>query len=164
MVFSVLDYSIWDVFPWKSFSLLYAVAFIPVAVPQARSLFALFGFSMLERFDRGTGLAPILLISLVVIPHFILTAIPLHSEKRALESGDYSIIVAMYDGRQPDRQVAWATFPETTLLFDGKQYQVPGSLHGSVDLLPAIREKLMPSQKYSLYVSGEVILQIEPLI
>ena len=53
------------------------------------------------------------------------------------------------------------TVPEMTLTFDGVDYEVPGSLHGSIDLLRTIRSMLREGQVYRLCVAKGVILKID---
>ena len=163
MVFSVADYSVWDIFSWEMFVFFYGIAIILFIFPKSSSIWPLSSFSFLAKFGRWNGVATFIFISLIAIPHFFGTASPLKTQKKALESGDFNIIEAAYNGQQPDKEIAWTSFSETTLLFDGTQYNVPGSLHGSIDLLPKVRSLLIAGQTYRLSISEGVILEIELL-
>lgn len=161
MVFSVADYSVWEIFPWRIFALFYAIALVLIAYPKSSGWWPLSSFSLLAKLGRWNGIATFCFVSVIAVPHFLETANPLNAQKRALETGQYSNIEATYDGQKPDKKVAWATFPETDLSFGGAEYEVPGSLHGSVDLLPKIRSQLTPGDRYRLSISDNVILRIE---
>ncbi len=161
MIFSVADISILEVFDWQMFAIFYGIAAALIAFPGLSGVWPLSSFSFLKKHGRWNGVVTSLFISLIAVPHFLVTALPLRAQKAALLSDDFEVIEAVFDGRQPDKHVAWATFPETTLSFAGKTYEVPGSLHGSMKLLPDIRKQLKKGEAYRLFLSDGVILKIQ---
>lgn len=160
MVFSVADYSVWDIFSWELFLISYGIAIILVIFPKSSSIWPLSSFSLLTKFGRWNGVAAFAFISIIAVPHFFGTYFPLQAQKEAFAADNFNIIEAVYEGRQPDKKIALQALPENTLLFDGEQYEVPGSLHGSVNFLPEIRGRLILGQTYKLSVSEGVILEI----
>ncbi|MEL8056124.1 MAG: hypothetical protein AAGK66_08215, partial [Pseudomonadota bacterium] len=136
---------------------------ILIIFPKSSRIWPFSTFSLLPKRGRWNGVASFLFVSLIAVPHFLMTAHPLQEQKEVLLSGEFVTLEAIYDGQQPDREVAWTTFPETTLSFGGVQYDVPGSLHGSFTLLPNIRNDLDSGHKYRLMLSEDVIIQIEEM-
>lgn len=163
IIFSVADISILDVFDWQMFVIPYGIAAVLIAFPGLSRTWPLSSFSFLKKHGRWNGIVTLLFISLIAVPHFLATALPLRAQKAALLSNDFEVIEAIFDGRQPNRQVAWATFPEMSLSFAGNTYEVPGSLHGSMKLLPDIRGQLITNTIYRLFLSDGVILKIEAI-
>ena len=161
MLFSIADYSVWEIFPWKAFTLFYAIALVLIVFPQSSRWWPLSSFSFFAKRGRWNGVATFCFVSIIAIPHYLATANPLQAQKSALATGRYASLVVSYDGQQPIKKVAWATFPETDLSFEGTKYEVPGSLHGSMELLPIIRSRLTQGHRYQLSISSNVILRID---
>lgn len=161
MIFSVEDLSILDVFDWMMFVVLYGAAAALIAFPALSRIWPFTSFTLLKRHMRGNGVAILVLVSIIAVPHFLMTALPLREQKTALLAGSYEALEAVYDGPQPNKTLAFATIPATSLSFSGKSYDVPGSLHGSLKLLPKIRTKLQTKTTYRLFLWNGVILKIE---
>ena len=161
MIFSVTDISILEVFDWKGFAVFYGIAIVLMVFPGLSGVWPLSSFSFLKKCGRWNGVFTFLFVSLIAVPHFLGTALPLKAQKAALLSNDFEIVEAVFDGQQPDKKVAWGTFPETSLSFGSNTYQVPGSLHGILKLLPKISDQLQENTVYRLFIAGDVLLKIE---
>lgn len=161
MLFSVIEYSVWEIFPWKLFAVFYGISIILIAFPQLSRWWPFSSFSLLSKLGRWNGIATFCLVTFISIPHFAMTSAPLAAQKKALNSGQYFIVEAVFDGARPEKSVAGVTIPETSLSFDGVQYDVPGSLHGSTTLLPEIRDQLKTGRYYRLSIFENTVLQIE---
>ena len=161
MIFSVANTSIFEIFDWQMFSVFYGIAIVLIVFPGFSGFWPLSSFSFLKKRGRWNGVFTFLFVSIIAVPHLLLTLLPLKAQKTALLSNDFVILEAVFDGQQPDKEVAWATFPETSLSFGGNRYEVPGSLHGSLKLLPNIRSQLKRNTVYRLFISGDILLKIE---
>jgi hypothetical protein len=160
-IFSVADYSIWDVFMWRQFAPLFAIAALFLVFPKISEAWPFSSVSLFGKLGRWNALIVAAFISVLLAVHFFATAHPLNKQKRALSSANFEVLHASFDGQKPDKEVAWMTVPEMTLTFDGVDYDVSGSLHGSIDLLRTIRSMLREGQVYRLSVAEGVILKIE---
>ncbi len=161
MIFTIADLSVWDIFPWGLFVGGFGIAALLVVFPEIERVWPFSSFSFLGRLKRWNGVALACLVLVIAVPHFLATKLTLDAQQRALETGSFVVVEASFDGRKPDTQLAFSKFPETSLTFEGANYDVPASLHGSVSLLPKIRDELVPGAKYRLSVSGDTLLQIE---
>ena len=159
MIFSVADYSVWELFPWEKFVLLYGAAFFFFLLPKPQLVWPLSKFGIFRGAARQPGVAAICCVSVLVVSHFLVTLIPLMSQKHCLESGTFVTTSQIYDGRKSREQSRFPTAPELVLSFEGNDYEVPGSLYG-LSLLPVIRDKLTAGQSYLLSINDGVILQI----
>lgn len=158
MIFSVIDMSLWDIFNWELFALFYVVAVAAIIVPSLSDAVSMISITPFKK-GRWNGLALFVLVSVIAVPHYVITANALHSEKQALLSGEYETRNVVYDGQGPDTKVAWATFPDTTLSFEGTVYEFPGSLHGTFRT-EGLRERLVEGDRYTLHVKDGVLLQL----
>ncbi len=156
-----MEYSVWEIFPWKLFAIFYAIAILLFVFPKTSSLWPFSSFSLFSKLGRWNGFVLLCLVTIIAIPHFTGTSAPLATQKEALNSEQYFIVEAVFDGAPPEKSVAGVTLPETTLSFGGEQYEVPGSLHGSTKLLPKIRDQLTKGHRYRLSVFQNTVLQIE---
>ena len=161
LIFSVEDLSVWQVYNWQWMVPLYIVCIILLMFPGTAKVWPLSSFSFLKDAGRKNGLLTLALVSVISVGHFLFTYLPLMQEKQNLSSGGFSVLEGSFDGRQPDRIIAGQRFPETTLMFDGVEYEMPGSLHGSVFLLPRVRAELEVGEKYNLYIADGIVLRID---
>ena len=100
------------------------------------------------------------MVSLLVIPHFLMTAYAVKSQQHALQTGSADRVTGTYDGTESSAPSALPIFPDLQLSFGAKKYEAPGGLHG-VELLPEIRSKLVKGSPYLLHVNDGVVLKIE---
>lgn len=163
VIFSVDDYSVWEIYPVWMFSVFYTIAILLILFPRSSRVWPLSTFSFLSKYGRWNGVVTLVFVSLIAIPHFLMTNISLEKQKKALLLKNFTITNATFDGQQSDKKVGLATYPEPNLSFDGKSYEVTGSLHGSMTLLPEIRNQLQTGETYRLSIFEGVLLKIETL-
>jgi len=159
MIFTIADYSIWDLFPWGNFALLHGIALLVFLFPKPRLVWPLSKFALFRSATHRPGVAAICLVSVLAISHFLVTFIPLMSQQRSLESGAFETMSKVYDGLESREQSIFPSGPKLVLSFEGNGYEVPGSLYG-LSLLPTIRSKLTADRPYLLSISDGVILRI----
>ncbi|WP_323761103.1 hypothetical protein [Maricaulis sp.] len=161
VVFTVAETSVWEVFQWRWIPVFYVVSAAFIAFPRLLDFWPLSNFAFFEKRKRLNGVLLSGLVTLMGGGHFLMTYLPLKSSQASLQAGQCAIVVASFDGRKPDQELMTVSVAETTLTFEGADYEMPGSLYGSVYLLPVIRANLEAGRSYSLCVLDDVILRIE---
>lgn len=163
MIFSVSEYSIWDIFPWQMFLAFYFIAAILLIFPKSSKMWPFSTFSFLSKLGRWNGVVTLAFVSLIAVPHFLMTNVPLKNQKDALELNNFSTIQATFDGHQVSKKIAFSSIPETTLSFDGTKCELPGSLHGGLNLVSEIQNQLEAGKKYKVSIFRGVVLEIVEL-
>jgi len=87
MIFSVADYSVWELFPWEKFVLLYGAAFFFFLLPKPQLVWPLSKFGLFRGAARQPGVAAICCVSVLVVSHFLVIFIPLKPTKHRISSG-----------------------------------------------------------------------------
>lgn len=163
VLFSIDQVSIWDVFSWGTIAALYLLPTAMLLFPRLVEIWPFSSFAILRFRGRWAGAVSFAFVSIIAIPHFLGEYVPLKNQKAAFAEGRFVTVVLTVDGMQPDKKVAWASFPESSLSFEGTRLDVPGSLHGSLNLLPEIRDRLVAGQHYELKIADETILEIRSM-
>lgn len=159
MIFTIAEYSVWEIFPWKNVVFLYGIAILIFFLPKPRLVWPLTKFAIFRIAAQRPGVTALLLASLLIASHLIVTIVPLLSQQRSLEIGKFVNMSLIYDGPISRERSTFPSAPELTLSFEGTNYEVPGSLYG-LSLLPTIRSKLTAGQSYLISVKDSVILEI----
>lgn len=158
MIFSIAEYTVWDIYPIRQL-LLFCLVPVFFLIPQPRLVWPFSNFSLFRKSNRWTGVAVLIGVSLMTTSHFLFTLYPVMTQQSALNNGDFETLELAYDGPTIKAQTTSLPRIELTLNFEGNRFQAPGSLYG-VGLLPCIRENLTAGERYRLNVKDNVVLQI----
>ncbi|WP_417491743.1 hypothetical protein [Maricaulis sp.] len=161
VVFTVADLSVWQVFQWRWFAVLYVFAAAFIAFPRLLKIWPLSNFRFFKKRGRLNGFLLLGMTSIIGGGHLFLTLLPLEEAWSALRDNRCATVVAAFDGRKPDRELMMQSFAEMTLTFEGVDYDVPGGLHGAAFLLPRIRADLETGGTYRMCVLDNLILVVE---